>query len=438
MAFDQLANQDFERAVSKGFWRKILAWLKRESNDLLPFDEVREKIQIQGQHYIGMREVPIDHIIGSVGRYQEFNRIFLPTQRRTKDRWVNIDKAHYEQIPLPPVDLYKIGEIFFVKDGNHRVSVARERGQEYVDAYVTEIEIPVLLTTDTSIDDLDLKKENADFIIQTGLDKLRSSAHIEATMPGLYDRLLEHIDVHRWYLGENREEEVPYPEAVTSWYDNVYTPVINMIREYDLLDTFPKSSETDLYLWILEYAGYVRQVYQSDDAVSKKKYNDAEKQLVNTYPFSPVKKLIQVANRNHWLDELILCQERAVFLEKTLIQELRPDSDIEVTLPGRYDQILEHIAVHRWYLGEQRQGEVPYEESVTSWYDHVYLPIVNIIREQQVMVEFPNRKETDLFLWIVKHQSTLQVTYGSDIPIEKAVEQITGKKGRTLDKKKNK
>jgi len=438
MAFDQLANQDFERAVSKGFWRKVLTWFTRENNDLLPFDEVREKIKIQGQHYIGMREIPIDRIIGSVGRYQEFNRIFMPIQSRTRDRWVNIDKAHYEEIPLPPVDLYKIGEAYFVKDGNHRVSVARERGQEFVDAYVTEIEIPVLLTTDTNIDDLDLKKENADFIIQTDIVRLRPSAHIEATIPGLYDRLLEHIDVHRWYMGENREEEVPYPEAVSSWYDNVYAPVIKMIRDYNLMNSFPKSSETDLYLWILEYAGYVRQAYQIDDAPLKKKYNDAEKQLINTYPFSPVKKLIQVAKRNDWLDELILGQERAVFQVKTHIQELRPDSDIEITLPGRYDQILEHVAVHRWYLGEHRQEEVPYEDAVTSWYDQIYLPIVNIIREQQIMSDFPNRKEADLYLWIVKHQSTLQDLYGSEIPIDKAVEHMTGEKRRTSDKKKSK
>jgi hypothetical protein len=116
MNINQFAQQDYERAMSKGFWRKILTWISGESNELLPFDEVREKLKIQGQRYAGLQQIPIDLILGSVGRYRDFDRIFLPKQRRTKDRWVNIDKAYYEQIPLPPVDLYQIGEIYFVKD----------------------------------------------------------------------------------------------------------------------------------------------------------------------------------------------------------------------------------------------------------------------------------------------------------------------------------
>ena len=425
MALDQMANQDFERAVFKGFWRKILAWFKGESNELLPYDDVREKIKIQGQHYIGLRDVPIDRIIGSVGRYRDFDRIFMPTQRRTKNRWVNIDKAHYEQVPLPPVELYKIGEIYFVKDGNHRVSVARKQGQEFVDAYVTEIKIPVLLTSDTKVDDLELKKENADFVLQTGIRKIRPSANVEASMPGLYDRLLEHIDVHRWYLGEKRGSDVPYEEAVASWYDNVYAPVVAIINEHDLLKTFPKLSEADLYLWILEYVGYIREAYISEEISLETSKSDAKKMLVRTYPFSSVKKLIQVANKNVWLNELILAQERAAFLEQTLIKDNHPESELIFTLPGGYHQLIEHIAVHRWYMGEQRQEDVSSKEAASSWYENVYMPIVKIIRDQDIMDRFPNRTETDLYLWIVKRQSSLQAVYGSDVPIEHVIEKVT-------------
>ena len=121
MSMNELANQDFERAVLRAFWRKIITRLTGEKNDLLPFDEVRARLPIRGQHYIGLRQVPVSKIIGSMGRYQDFDRAFLPIQIRTKDRWVSIDKAHYAQVILPPVDLYKIGDIYFVKDGNHRV-----------------------------------------------------------------------------------------------------------------------------------------------------------------------------------------------------------------------------------------------------------------------------------------------------------------------------
>ena len=139
---NDLARQDFDRAVSRAFWRRILARLTRENNELLPFDEIREQLPIRGQHYRGLQEVPVDKILGSLGRYRDFDRAFLPIQTRTKARWISIDRAHYEEIILPPVELYQIGEVYFVRDGNHRVSVARERGQTYIDAFVTRDRYP--------------------------------------------------------------------------------------------------------------------------------------------------------------------------------------------------------------------------------------------------------------------------------------------------------
>jgi hypothetical protein len=424
MNINQFAQQDYERAMSKGFWRKILTWISGESNELLPFDEVREKLKIQGQRYAGLQQIPINLILGSVGRYRDFDRIFLPKQRRTKDRWVNIDKAYYEQIPLPPVDLYQIGEIYFVKDGNHRVSVARERGQEFVDAYVTVVDIPVWLTAETRIDDLDRKKEHADFILKTKLPKSRPSSNIETTSPGAYTRLFEHIDVHRWYLGEKLGTETTYEQASASWYDQVYLPVVEFIHEHDLLRYFSDFTETDLYLWIMEYAGYLQQAYKSDDTEVKKQRNDAAKKLISSYHFPPVKKVIQQVNKDNRINQLILRQERTNFLEKTRIIELRPDADITLTIPGKYDQLFEHIAVHRWYLGEQRGEDVPYIDAVASWYENVYLPIVKIIRDQDVMSVFSDRTESDLYLWIINRQRELKDIYGEEIPIQQAIKNL--------------
>lgn len=431
MSLDHMASQDFERAVRKSFWRKILTRFSGETNELLPYDEVREKIKIQGQRYLGLREVPVNLIVGSVGRYRDFDRQFLPVQRRTRGRWVNIDKAHYEQIPLPPVDLYKVGEIYFVKDGNHRVSVARERGQDYVDAYITEIDIPVKLSPDTSIAELDLKKEKAEFIYRTEINKSRPEADIDVTKSGGFERILEHIDVHRWYLGEKEKNEVPYEVAFRSWYDHVYMPVIKIIREQELLKSFPDLNEADLYLWILEYAGYLRQLYQMDEMPSAKKHKEAQQEIINTYPYPETRKIIQVANKDNWLNNLILQQEEVAFIECTNINSLRPDAAIKFSLPGQYDQLLEHIAVHRWYLGEQRKEEVANDEAVTSWYDRVYMPIVTIIREQEVLEDFPNRTEADLYLWIVRRWSTLNEIYGAEIPIEKAIKDVTDDKGKS-------
>ncbi len=424
MSMNELANQDFERAVVRAFWRKIYSRLTGEKNDLLPFDEVRERLPIRGQHYIGLKQVAVKKIIGSMGRYQDFDRAFLPIQVRTKDRWVSIDKAHYAQVILPPVELYKIGEVYFVKDGNHRVSVARERGQEFVDAFVIELDTPVILSPETKMDDLAMKKAQADFYLDTGLKNIRPDAQIESTQAKFYDRLREHINVHRWYLGEKRQMEVPYEEAVASWYDNVYLPIIDLIRSQNLRKLFPGASETDLYLWIVEYQGLVRIAGVDEQVDQEQARTQAALQLLRDYPDSQVRKLLAIMERSLWLDKLLLQQERARFLEETQIVALRPEAQIETTVPGMYDLLRNHINVHKWYLGEQRQSDVPYQEAVVSWYDNVYLPIIEIIREQAVLEDFPGRTETDLYLWVIDRWEWLREHYGSQVPVETAAEQL--------------
>ena len=170
--FDQMAHEDFDKAYRRGFWRKLGAWLTGKSNELLPYDEVRSQLPIQGQRDGGLQTIALDKIVGSVGRYRDFDRAFLPTQKVTSDRWINISKARHKDKPLPSIEVYQIGEVYFVKDGNHRVSVARERNQDFIDAYVTEIEVPVALTAEMALDDVTKQAAYALFMQQTNLSKL--------------------------------------------------------------------------------------------------------------------------------------------------------------------------------------------------------------------------------------------------------------------------
>ncbi|HEX7973520.1 MAG TPA: DUF4032 domain-containing protein [Anaerolineales bacterium] len=420
-----MANQDFERAFSRAFWRKVLARLTGANNELLPYDEVRARLPLWGQHYLGVQQVPIDRIVGSQGRYLDFDRAFLPVQSVTKDRWVSIDKAHLEQVELPPVELYKMGDAYFVKDGNHRISVARQRDQLFVDAYVTEIDIPVDLPPDFKLVDLALKQKQAEFLLATHLAELRPGAQFEASQAGAYDQLLEHISVHRWYLGEQRQADVPFSEAAASWYDTVYHPLVEFIREQGILKNFPGFKEAELYLWVMEYQSYLRQAQLEEAAGDETARAEAARHLALEHPLPAVRKLVQVLIRTSWAENLILSQERAAFFEQTHLLELRPTAKIELTLPGQYDKLREHIAAHRWYLGEQRYREVPYPEAVVSWYDNVYSPLYEIISEQDILKEFPGRTAADLYLWIIEHQWYLQQAYGGEVPIEQAAEQYT-------------
>lgn len=254
-----LARTDYERARRKAFRRRLLTWFTRQDNALLAFDEVRRGLHAQAQHEGGVNAVPIDQIVGSVGRYRDFDRAFLPRQVQTRDRWESIDLAQLQGTELPPIELYQIGETYFVKDGNHRVSVARERGQKFIDAHVTEVVAPAPVMSVEDILDWIRNQEALRFYEATRLTEIRPSARIELTLPGQYEKLLEHIRTHRWFLGIEQKREAGWPEAVASWYDRVYLPTVEAIRRTGALQDFPHRTEADLYLWITEHHWYLHQ-----------------------------------------------------------------------------------------------------------------------------------------------------------------------------------
>lgn len=259
--FDRLAREDFDVALRKGFVRSVVAWFTQTDNDLLPFDEVRKHLPLRGQHYVGLQQIEVDKIIGSVGRYNDFDRAFLPRQNFTRGRWVSIDRAHMQDVILPPIDVYRIGSVYFVRDGNHRVSVARGKGQVFIDAFVVQMDVPFEVDTNTNIDELLLKAQKVEFYETSHILDVRPAADISFTIPGGYERLLEHISVHRWFKGEKNQAEVLYPEAVAGWYDDVYLPLAKIICKDNILEHFPRRTVADLYLWINEHYWYLRQEY---------------------------------------------------------------------------------------------------------------------------------------------------------------------------------
>jgi hypothetical protein len=284
--FSEVARGDFERARFHGFVYSLKNWFRRGDNTLKPFDEVRRRLPTEAQHYAGMQEVPLDKILGSVGRYQDFDRAFLPKYSFMRSRWESVDQAHLQDINLPPIEVYKLGPFFYVKDGNHRVSVARERGQAFIDAMVTEIVVTVPVDEHTDIDDLISRQESADFQRRTHLDELCQGANVCLSLPGQYSKLLEHIAVHRWYMGEAAHHAVPYSEAVKSWYQDVYLPLVKIIREQDVLVEFPGRTEADLYLWIIEHLWFLRE--QSSEDVS---YESAVAHFTDLFTHRPLHRI---------------------------------------------------------------------------------------------------------------------------------------------------
>lgn len=259
--FQMQARSDFSRARFKAFLNSIRAVMAGKSNQLLSFDDIKEKLRVGGPIYSGIKTVRIDQIAGSLNRYQDFDSAFLPVQDKTADRWRSVDLAFYKDISLPPVVLYKVGQVYFVVDGHHRVSVAREQGQEFIEAEVRECATRVEVTLkNLRAEDLEILSEKVDFMERTSLDRLRPEANIKISIPGGFDRILEHIAVHHYFMGIDNNRPVSEEEAVTHWYDSVYLPIVEVIRQSKILEEFPEKNEADLYLWVLDHQHYLAEV----------------------------------------------------------------------------------------------------------------------------------------------------------------------------------
>ncbi len=254
---DWRARADYFTARVKAFFREIVSLLTGRPNTLLAYDEIKEKLRLGGPIYRGVRTVPISQIVGSVDRYKDFDRAFLPKHEFMSERWLKVSRAWYQDVSLPPVLLYKVGDVYFVVDGHHRVSVAREQGQLYIEADVREAATRVPITPDIDPDDLEVLGEKVGFLERTGLDRLRPEAQIDVTVLGGYDRMLEHIAVHKYFMGLDWRRDISDDEAVGHWYDTVYTPIVAVIRGSDVLRAFPRRTESDLYLWVLDHRHYL-------------------------------------------------------------------------------------------------------------------------------------------------------------------------------------
>jgi nucleotide-binding universal stress UspA family protein len=248
------AIQDFYRARQRAAMQAVLSRLTGKSVALLSYNEVLQHLKSTGSSERGVHEIPLAAIVGSVGRYTDFTRDFLPTHDALAERWARIKTVVGDpNSAMPPIEVYQIGEAYFVADGHHRVSVARELGATSIEAYVTEVRTKVPLSPETQPDDLILMAEKAEFLETTGLDRLRPEADLTVSAPGQYATLENHIEVHRYFLEVEQGREVPYEEAVTRWYDDAYMPVVLAIRDQGLLRNFPGRTETDLYLWVVEH-----------------------------------------------------------------------------------------------------------------------------------------------------------------------------------------
>ncbi len=258
------STERFRKAHLQALLQDWWARLRGRSADLLSYEDVRTVLQArEGVTLPGTQEVPLDKIVGSVGRYRDFTQAFLPRNEALLERWRRVDAAMHGSTGVPPVELYQVGDLYFVRDGNHRVSVARARGDKTIEAYVTKVDVPFPVEAENA-EELSVWLTEAGhrlFLERTRLKDYFPDADVRLTEPGRYRLFDEQIAVHRYFLGQERQREVSYEEAVRSWYENVFLPLTTEIRASGIMKEFPKRTEADLYLWICQHREELRERY---------------------------------------------------------------------------------------------------------------------------------------------------------------------------------
>jgi hypothetical protein len=262
----QDAQSDFSRARRRQVLARLSNRLRREPDDvnlILPFEEVVQALGRQRERQLGLQVVPIDSIVGTVDRPREFDRSFRPTSRRVRGRWQRIAEAMRRGEPMPPVELYRIGDMHFVKDGHHRISVARQMRLETIDAYVTEVITSVGPDSEIRLRDLPLKSHQRLFFERVPLQpELRP--RIELTRGSDYANLAEGMEAWGFRLMQARGELMSREEVAATWFREEYEPVTAMLREADLIGS---RTEAEAYMRIVGLRYLLLRTHEWNDDV---------------------------------------------------------------------------------------------------------------------------------------------------------------------------
>lgn len=265
----------FHGARNRAFLQEFMSLLRGQPAELLSFEEVRARLRLREESYKGLQDVPLEKIAGSVGRYRDFTKSFLPRSGEMRERWSRVYAQANSLEGLPPIELYKVGDVYFVRDGNHRVSVARQLGAKTIQAHVTELPTSVQLTPGMSLQELDAATCYAAFLDETGLRRTRPHHQsIQLSEPSRYHDLLGHIYLHGRILEQMQGREISQEEAAADWYDNIYRPAVTLIRKYNILKPDDRiRTEADLYLWMVDHLRELRQ--QFGDESPARRFSDA-------------------------------------------------------------------------------------------------------------------------------------------------------------------
>ena len=249
-------ENDFNKARNKALFNDLQHFLNPKETELLSFTDIKNWLKPKNEVYLGMQVVPVNLIAGSEGRYKDFDNHFFPRNMHLKNRWRRIDDAHLRDVILPPIQLYEIGGLYFVRDGNHRVSVARAQGVECIDAEVISLQSEIKLhvgMTRRQIFKRVLNYEKRVFYAETAFGDITDCWDLDFSAVGEYDVIYNHIQIHKYYINQDKTEEISMSEAILSWYNTVYLPVVNVLKKQHIMRKFRKRTISDMYVYLIKY-----------------------------------------------------------------------------------------------------------------------------------------------------------------------------------------
>ncbi|MDT7729495.1 MAG: hypothetical protein QOI21_6071 [Actinomycetota bacterium] len=260
------AEHDFLRARRRQVLSRLATWLRHEPDDvniMLPFNEVVDALGYQGEQRLGLRVIRLDSIVGSVDRGRDFDRRFRPTSGRVRERWERLALAARRGEEIPPIEVYRIGDLHFIIDGHHRVSVAHALGLSTIEAYVTQVRTKLDPSGIRYRGDLIVKDYRRLF-----LERVPLTGHARASIvlpdPWQYAKLGEHVEAWGFRLMQDEGKFLDRAVVAKRWYDEEYVPVVEMLRQADMISG---RTEAEAYMWVAGERYRLIRTHRWDDEV---------------------------------------------------------------------------------------------------------------------------------------------------------------------------
>ena len=259
-------ENDFLRARRQQVLSRLASRFRRGPDDvslILPYSEVMAAVGFRGERQLGLRTIRLESIVGSAESRRDFDRRFRPTSGRVRERWERLALAQRRGEAIPPIEVYQVGDLYFVKDGHHRVSIAIAAGQRTIDAYVTEVQTEVPVQDIGGRRDLVMKSYQRIFRSRVPLPEL-AYAKLTCIDPWSYAELGENVEAWGFRYMQAERRYLTREQIARRWFAEEFTPVVRMLHAADLIGS---GTDAEAYMRIASQRYRLMRTHEWNDEI---------------------------------------------------------------------------------------------------------------------------------------------------------------------------